>query len=272
MASIEQRLAQLVNPLAAMIFFAPEATDSYGADGLNWFEGYFCSRSAAFGRAAPEVVVSTFFNFFPGAVRRAVEGGWSKTTADKIADQRFQASGKAMRRLLAEEDGSEPDVKRANELLWRMVDSSPPQGRPLYAAHLSEPRRDDPFEGLWQAANLLREFRGDGHIAILVAEDLSPVEALILHASMMGMPRENLMRGPREWPQEDVAAGQNSLAAKGFVDGETVTAEGIAYRKRIEDQTDVAARAPIRALGAEAEEVVHLLTPLTQRVNERSRR
>lgn len=270
MASIEQRFAAVANSLAAMIFFAPEATDAYGATGLNWYEGYFCSRSAAFGRSSPEIVISTFYNFFPGAVRRAIEGGWEKTTPDAIAEARFVASGKALRRMLAD-DGAVPDVTRAVELLQKMVDNAPPQGRPLYAAHLAEPRRADPFEALWQGANLMREFRGDGHIAVLVAQNLGPVEALVLHAPMMGIPLAQLMRGPREWPADAVAAGHKSLAERGFVDGETVTPDGTAFRKTIENQTDTVSNAPFTALGAEADELIELLRPFAERVGRQGR-
>jgi hypothetical protein len=270
--AIEQRYARVANGLAAMIFFAPEATESYEALGLNWYEAYFCSRSAAFGRSSPEIVISTFYNFFPGAVQRAVEGGWSKTTPDVLAEARFKASGEAMRRLLAEDDGSLPDIDRVLELQWRLVDNAPPQGRPLYAAHLGESRRTDPFAGLWQTANLMREFRGDGHIAVLVAHGIGPVEALILHAPMLGIAREDLMRGPREWPDEDLAAGLKRLAERGLVEGEALSAAGIELRKAIEDQTNVVSGAPFRALGADAEELIELLGPLSQRAASRQSR
>lgn len=246
-----------------MIFFVPEATDRYKDLGLNWFEGYFCSRSAAFGRSSPEVVISTFYNFFPGAVRRAVEGGWSKTTPEVLAEARFVAAGEALRRTL---EGAEPDV----DAMWRLVENAPPQGRPLYAAHLSEARRDDPFEALWQAANLLREFRGDSHIAVLVAEDAGPVEALVLHANMMGMPRERLMSGPRDWPPEDVSKALKNLAARGFVDGETVTPEGVAFRTRIEDQTDRVSSVPFASV--DTEKLIEQLRPIQEKVSAAARR
>lgn len=272
MTHVAQRFSRATNSIAAMVFFAPEVTEQYQALGLNWFEGYFCSRSAAFGRSAPEVVESTFYNFFPGHVRRAVEGGWAKVSAEVLTETRFVGAGKALRRLIANEDGSLPEIARANELLWKIVDNSPHQGRPLYAAHLSEPRRDDPFESLWQGANLMREFRGDGHIAVLVAHDIGPVEALILHAPMLGMPREGLMRGPREWPEADVAAAFKRLAERGLVDGESLTEAGTALRAQIEEQTDVVSDAPFRALPSDAEEAIGLLRPLAELVEQRQRR
>lgn len=51
-----RRLRGLVEPLAAAVYFAPEAQQRYEALGLNYFEGYFCSRSASLGAAPSRLV------------------------------------------------------------------------------------------------------------------------------------------------------------------------------------------------------------------------
>ena len=48
-----------------------------------------------------------------------------------------------------------------------------PEGRPLYAGHADLPWPDEPLLELWHAASLLREHRGDGHIAALLHAGLT---------------------------------------------------------------------------------------------------
>src|SRR5438552_1203371 len=54
-----------VEPVHAMIYFSPEATERYVALGLEGQVGYFASRAAPMGPVGAEVVIATFFNFNP---------------------------------------------------------------------------------------------------------------------------------------------------------------------------------------------------------------
>jgi hypothetical protein len=57
------------------------------------------------------------------------------------------------------------------------------EGRPLYAGHAGLDWPDAPHVAAWHAATLLREHRGDGHIAALVAAGLSGIDALVTHVA-----------------------------------------------------------------------------------------
>ena len=122
--------------------------------------------------------------------------------------------------------------------------------RPLYLAAATAPEPPDPLLALWHAATLLREHRGDGHVAVLQALGLGPVEALLVNTAREGEARD-AMRARRGWtPQEwdDAAAG---LHARGLLDAEgSLTARGAALRAEVEARTDAAATAGWRHLGA----------------------
>ena len=68
---------------------------------------------------------------------------------------------------------------RAAELARTATEGCTAAGRPLYAAHASLPWPDAPHLALWHAITLLREFRGDGHIACLVDAGLDGIDALV---------------------------------------------------------------------------------------------
>jgi hypothetical protein len=104
---------------------------------------------------------------------------------------------------------------------------------------------------------LLREFRGDGHIAALVANRLDPVEALVLHAAS-GEVAVGFLRATRAWPDADWAGAVERLVARGWLSpGDEggvpeLSPRGAAARRAIEAATDEMAAAPYEALGEDA--------------------
>src|SRR5215213_3925045 len=100
---IGRRLRDLVEPLAANVYFAPEARDRYRELGLSYLPGYFCSRSACIGQVPGEVVVAAFGVFNPDIVIPAVDEGWSKTTRDDLLDARRAGATAALTRILTED-------------------------------------------------------------------------------------------------------------------------------------------------------------------------
>ncbi|HJR25112.1 MAG TPA: hypothetical protein VJ804_06540, partial [Acidimicrobiales bacterium] len=120
---------------------------------------------------------------------------------------------------------------------------------------------------LWHAITLLREFRGDGHVACLVEAGLSGIEALILHAASGEVPRVALQR-TRQWGDAAWEGAVAGLAERGLVDAEgSFTDEGAALRAGIEDRTDELALPPWRAIGQEAcDELRALVRPLSRAI------
>ncbi|MEU5994720.1 hypothetical protein ABZ806_37575 [Spirillospora sp. NPDC047418] len=255
-----RRAWRRLEPVHAMIYFVPEASERYAALGLDPRTAYFASRAAAFGRASAEVVIATFYNFNPEVVRAALPAAWEKTTPEKVLAAREDAAGAALRRAGIDRL---PDLAETVSLARRAAEAAGDhaQGRPLYAAHASLPWPDEPILQLWWAQTLLREFRGDGHIAVLTAEGVTPVEALVLHAATGTMPKA-FLTGTRAWPAEQWDATAERLRARGLLDGESLTPEGEAFRQAIEDRTDALALPAYAALGEDAcERLAELARP-----------
>jgi len=262
----------ILEPLVAMIYFVPEGPTNYEKLGLKPRQGYFCSRSAALGAVPGEVVAATFYNFNPAIVIPLVDEGWKITTPQATAEARNQAVVEALTHLIAEEDGTVPDVSRAVALSRKATANLKMEGRPLFAAHQAQPwPESNDLLSLWWGANLLREFRGDGHIAALLANDISGLEAMLMAIgwSELAAQMKTMLFKTRVWSDEQMAEAYKDLEARGLMQGETLTEAGRALRDSIEETTDKLAVAPWRNLGDEAEEYLDLIKPLTKRILER---
>ena len=253
-----------------MIYFTPDAPPAYGAIGISSPRtGYFLSRSAAMGAVPAEVVIATFYNFHPGLVRRAMADGWAATPPAVVLAARLDAVDTSLRRAFGPELLGSAELARAVELTRRaaLVACEHPEGRPLFAGHASWPWPDEPHLALWHAQTLLREFRGDGHVAALTAAGLSGLDALLSHAGSGDVPAE-ILRVTRSWTEQEWAAGLESFAARGFVDATgAFTDAGREQRQQIEDVTDRAALVAYEALtDDEAAEAIAIGRMLSERV------
>jgi len=172
---------------------------------------------------------------------------------------------------VAAEPGHAERLEEAAALARRACEGLPMQGRALAAGYASLPWPDDPLTALWHAAGILREHRGDGHIAALVTAPLDPVEAIITAGLDTGTPQ--FMRETRGWDDADWAAAGQRLAARGLlrgVEGSDVgelTDAGVELRRSLELQTDLAAAAAWTHLGLEdTQRLGELMRPLTKAV------
>jgi hypothetical protein len=248
---VARKTWRTLEPYHGLIYFAPEATEAYAALGIHGFDGYFASRAAAMGPVPAEVVVATFFNFNPTVVHHAIPAAWSIAAPERILEARYAAAGAALRRA-AGALLDEPGVARAAALARAAAQACTPAGRPLYAAHASLAWPEGPALELWHAVTLLREFRGDGHVACLVDAGIDGCEALVLHAATGEVPAQVLQQS-RQWSDEEWHAAVERLAERGLVTGDgTSTEAGRALRDRVEARTDELALAPWRALGEDA--------------------
>ncbi|HLW16448.1 MAG TPA: hypothetical protein VKV69_03695 [Actinomycetota bacterium] len=244
-----RRMWRLLEPVHAVVYFAPEAKPMYAAAGLKggWM-GYFASRSAAMGTVPAEMVIATFYNFHPRMVRRAIPDAWTFSTPQKVLRARLDVADAGLRRLLGKEVEGE-HVAAAAEIARRVAEGAEPQGRPLFAAHAALPWPDDPHLVLWHAATLLREHRGDGHVATLLANEIDGLEAHVLIVADYESPPE-LQRANRGWSEEEWAEAEDRLLERGLFDASGLTDAGRALRGAIEDATDRLALPPFAAAGA----------------------
>jgi hypothetical protein len=243
--------------LHVVAYFSPEAGDAYKALGTKGRQAYFGVRSAPMGIVAPGVVVSTFYNFAPYVVDRAVPSVWEVTTPEALYQARFDGVDATYRRILGNDVVDSSEMTEAAEIAREAASDLSTEGRPLFAGHARLDWPEPPHLQLFHAQTLLREHRGDGHIAALVLARLNGLEALITHLGMAaggtaGMPLQ-MVRATRGWTDEDWDAAVARTKARGLIDdaGEC-TAAGRTLRETIEDQTDGSATQPYERIGVEA--------------------
>ena len=238
-----------------MIYFTPDAPPAYAAVGVTKNRmGYFASRVAAMGAVPPEVVIATFYNFHPGLVRASMHDAWTVTTPEAMRGARLNAVNTSLTRAFGADVLNSAELAEAAGLTRRaaMVACERPEGRPLFAAHASLPWPDEPHLELWHAQTLLREFRGDGHIAVLTIEGLTGLDALITHAASGDVPAAAL-KATRSWSDAEWDAGVQALAERGIVNADgSFTDAGRLQRQSIEERTDQLALAPYVELGDDA--------------------
>jgi hypothetical protein len=244
-----------LEPLHGMVYFVPEAAEAYAGLGITGRAGYFASRAAPMGAVQANVVVSTFFNFNPELVQAAIPGSWEVAAPAAIVVARFAAVDAACRRLLGEPVIGSDEMRRAAFLARTAAEEAclRVEGRPLAAAHADLSWPSEPHLVLWHAQSILREYRGDGHVALLVVHGLSGLEALVTHAAAGDVPA-HLLRSTRGWPQDAWDAATDALRGRGWLEqGDELrfTEWGARQRQQIEDGTDALAAAPYAALGDE---------------------
>jgi hypothetical protein len=152
----------------------------------NYWDGYFAGRAAPLGHAPPEVVHAIFHNFADGEVARHIPWVWGKVTPEEAIAIRERSSAAALRLMIGELTDS-PGLVRTADLATRAAVSAPIEGRVLYAGLRALAVPEEPLTRLWHAANLLREHRGDGHKAVLVAHGIGGTESHVLMALSLGL-------------------------------------------------------------------------------------
>jgi hypothetical protein len=250
------RAYRAVEPLHSHLYFAPEHDEHLSALGLRPGRmAYFAGRAAPMGPVGPGVVTATFSNFSPSLIAHMIPRAWTLATPEQVLAARLDAARASLTRLLGEDVGS-PEVAELAGLLRDACSVLTPEGRPLYAGHADQPWPAEPLLQVWHGATLLREYRGDGHVAALLAAGLSGLEALITYTATGRGFTEAGAKATRGWRDEEWAASRGRLAERGLMNDAGLTDEGTALRARIEAATDAMSGAPWQHLGAERTERV----------------
>jgi hypothetical protein len=260
-----RRLFDRFEPVHALTYFAPEAAAALDGVGFRGFwMGYFAARSAPLGPVPVEVVTAVFYNFAPAHVARALPSAWEFASPSDALRAR-EASAVAALRRCGVTNGD--DVRTAGGLLAKAARSAALDGRPLYAANRALAWPDEPVATLWHAATLLREQRGDAHVAVLVSLGISGRDCNVLHSVADRVPRDFLVRS-RRYDDDEWAACVGRLTARGVLDAAgSLTEAGVALKYHIEDTTDRLALAAFDVLDDdEVDTLFRTLTPITRAV------
>ncbi len=231
--TVKRTFWQAIEVIHDVVYFAPDAKQRYEAIGLKgYWMGYVASRSAALGTPPPEVVVALFHGFAPRLIERALPDAWSMASRDDILATRLDLARDALTTGLAD-----TDVPRMAKELQAIIPTLDFAGKGLAAAHVSLPPPADDLGRLWHAATVLREYRGDCHVAILTAAGLDGAAANALAvADGRVTPKQREMRA---WTEEEWTEAYERLRRRAWTDEfATITDSGRAARAQIEDATD----------------------------------
>ncbi|MEV8325289.1 hypothetical protein [Kitasatospora sp. NPDC056731] len=229
----------LFEPVHAVTYFLPESREAYEAAGLHGgWRGYFASRSAPLGAVDAPPVIAAFFSFSPAMVERALPEVWTHASPEEALAARLKGSAAALARLLEHVDPAQ--VELVVEALERAAGRLDCVGRVLAAANAALPRPSGLYERLWQAATVMREHRGDGHVAALVAAGLDGCEALVVRCAMDV--RREMLQPMRGWTDEEWDAAAARLVDRGWLTtAGSVTELGRIRHQSLEAATDLAA-------------------------------
>ena len=213
-----RRLWRALEPYHAVVYFAPESQAACtGLGTRGYWMSYFALRAAPLGAAPPELITAVFYGFAPRLVARAVPDTWKVASPQRFLAARLEAVDTALHRLLGADVLRSPAVAEAAALAREAALAAPTAGRPLGAANAALPWPEPPHLVLWHAQTVLRELRGDGHVAALLTAGLDPVESLVLFAADIAMDPD-WMRTRRGWTEDEWAAGVARLAGRGLLD------------------------------------------------------
>jgi hypothetical protein len=271
-----RRLRNAVEPVAAGVYFAPEALAAYEALGFDpspasdasgvarpELKSYFTSRGACMGQVPGEVIAAAFGVFNPRVVIPVVAAGWQIASREAILEARERGATEMLRRVL----GDEPEgLGRVTELLRRAADAAPWAGRAIFGGLRSLGFPGDPMGDMWRAADLLREHRGDSHVIAWAVGGADAVEILLLTEQWWGLP-PRAYAPTRGWADADMDAGFDRLRRRGLMtEDEQITDAGRAFREEVEVRTDMLERAVLDALGDDLEELLAYLDPWSEAI------
>ncbi|AMM19622.1 hypothetical protein AX769_05045 [Frondihabitans sp. PAMC 28766] len=265
---LARALWTLIEPLHALNYFSPEARQAFADVGLSRFwDGYFAGRAAPLGAVTAAPVVAMFSGFSPFLVGRALPAVWAVTTPEAALEARLVGAEGALRRILTPAGVDDAHVARAADTLTEVasrIDSAGTIARPLAAANAAQPVPDDPYRRLWSATSTLREHRGDGHVLALATRDIAGLSTIVLRAAV-DLDAQT-MKGARGWTDDDWAAEQERLTARGLLQpGGRISGWGRAALNRAEDDTNRLAVRPWEHLSEEAiADIARLLLPLSR--------
>jgi hypothetical protein len=285
MPSVPRRMWSLFEPIHAVTYFAPQAGAAFEAAGLRGFwRRYFAGRAAPLGPVGPGPVIAAFFGFAPRMVTRALPDVWTRISPAAALTARAAGARAALAELVPDADlrpkADEADLPPADEaatllsaaaqaadLLSAAAQAADLPGRVLAGANADLPWPEHPLDRLWHAATLLREHRGDGHVAALLTAGVDGCESLVWRSALEGPGARAGMQAARGWTDDEWLAAADRLRDRAWLDADdSATAAGRSAYAEVEKLTDRLAAGPWERLGADTtDRCARLLEPIASR-------
>lgn len=250
-----RRLRDALEPIATIGWWSREASSAVTALGHDFFDGYVWGRAASLGiDVDPSIVVAAFGVFEPSMIAAVYAHGRSVSTRDAVLTARADGAAKGL--AAATVGVPESIVARVGGNLLDAVRWLDGAGRPLFSALRSLPTPVSAYGRAWRAAELVREHRGDGHVAAFVAAGLAAVEINVLTEVWLGFDVGEYS-STRAFSPDRITAAADRLGALGLLDeSRQLTDVGRALRDQIEAATDISQSALVAALGDDLAETI----------------
>lgn len=257
-ASGARRLRDALEPIATQGIWSPEVNQRCAALGLDFLGTYVWGRAAALGTPPPALVTATFGVFAPSLVESVYAQAVATADRDAVLAAREEGAVASLRRVLGEPDG----IGELVAVLRRGLVGEHLVARPLYASLLALPVPTDPWGALWRVCELLREHRGDAHLAVCLSAGLDPVRMNVLTELTCGMALGSYTAS-RGWSADEIGAAVTTLTDDGLLADGALTDAGEELRAVLEDMTDDAESAVVAGIGDDLEDVLARLADLS---------
>ncbi|MGW4632086.1 SCO6745 family protein [Nocardia sp. NPDC004415] len=149
--------------------------ESTGVPGFH--PGYARGRGGVLGAVDADVVTAAFGFFAPDCIRAAWES--VPMPAEQAAAGYLSACHDFGRRKLAAFEQAD----RLAELLRPVIEAAPSPGLSLFAGWRAMPVPADGRAAVQQATHVLRELRGGLHLVAVLAQGLTPLQAVLIAGS-----------------------------------------------------------------------------------------
>jgi Helix-turn-helix family len=259
-ATPARRLRDALEPIATQGWWSRASSDRLVALGLGFFDGYVWGRAASLGTPAPAVVVATFGVFEPGLLTAVYGQGVAAAARDDVLAARTAGAAESLAALVSEQEAA-----AVADPLLAAVAGIEGAGRPLFSALRDLPVPDTAAGRLWRAAELVREHRGDGHLAAAAVAGFDAATLNVFTELWLGYPFGEYS-GTRGFGADRLGAALAGLERRGWVAGTSLTPEGRAARLELEAATDASQAALVDAVGDRIEGVIGAAEAVAVRV------
>ena len=244
-----RRLRDACEPVAMHAVWSRATNERLAQLGLDFLTSYVGGRGAFLGEAAGAVVAAAFAWFEPGLVTTLWDAARAAVRLDRLVQARDESTVASLREILADEDPGE-----VASLLADAAAAADGMGRPLFSGRRADGRPQDAVHCLWWACGLVREHRGDSHVAVAAADGLDAIEMNILTELWIGMPLLSYT-ATRGWTPDAMQRAVARLESRGWVRDGGLTDSGLSARLSIEQRTDAQEQPIVAAIGDRLEEV-----------------
>lgn len=246
-----RRLRDAMEPIATICFWSQPAYDEYAGLGLDFLTGYVWSRASPLGEPEGAVVASSFGVFEPGLISTLYQQARETCSLAEVRAAKEAGACTALQGVLGKPEG----LAEVVTALRGAVDAVDPTGRPLVAGLSALDWPEDLLGQLWHACTVLREHRGETHLAVCVHAGLDGLASNLLTELRVGW-EPLAYTASRGWSAEAMETGLQALRDRGLVEGDALSAEGRRMRDEIEQSTDRLVEPVVAALGGQLDDLL----------------